>query len=944
MASRIEPLEITLSEINPDILVLTEHKMNQNEITRLHLNDYPLISHYSRHSTTGGGVAILARRAVRWSLVVVPHILTMAEDKQFEFTSVKFKTDNDSFILVGIYRSPNSKLSIFLDRLSVLLEALLSKCSHIVVAGDFNINVMKNDKHVIQFTDVLVRHGFTYLVDFPTRVTQNTASALDNFLTNIRCFDTEVEGIITSLSDHDAQLLTLKIVTKQTWTSKPLKKYCYNISEDNLAYFKELLKEESWENVYHSSVYNKYDTFFRIFKTHFISSFPRIIKKVNSQPKTWYNDSLKLEKSEIIQQSKLARESKNQSQMLTLKNKYKSYKIKAQQLKKQYYDNKLRKSQNIMKTTWNIINREVGNRAYSGTTDYVINHNGIIFDDPVLICNHFNDYFLNVANTNIQDTNVSFSDTESNQTTKTSTMFRCKPICCVEVTNIIDNLKNNTSCGHDEIPIKVIKNAKQELAPVLTHLINSSFISGHFPNSLKISKTIPIFKKGHRSNMSNYRPISLLPVISKIYEKAMYNRFKNYLDETSLIDNVQHGFRSGFSTITAATQYIESIIDSIDKKEQVIGISMDLSKAFDRVCHSTLLKKLTDMGVNNKEHKWFESYLQNRHQFVEITYKQGEWLTSVKSNKKRCQYGVPQGSILGPLLFLCYLNGVQNTLTLVPKGNMCLYADDTSLKVSSNTQEEIELLSNIELSKIQSYLLSHNLQLNLEKTHFISFSTKQNKRKCIANIIIDGNPIKQLNETNYLGICIDKNLSWDSHVSKICSKINSGLYALKKMSYLCNLETLKSIYFSYIHSHVSYGITLYGATSKNNMDRILKLQKKAIRILLGLPAKQSVKSNFKQLKIMTIYGVYILECIMYVKEHGLNQPTHGYNTRGRVLLTSRHNLDFYKKKTSYIGQKYLQLLPNKIKINETDITFKQVLKEYLLNCAPYSTDEVFNFK
>lgn len=190
--------------------------------------------------------------------------------------------------------------------------------------------------------------------------------------------------------------------------------------------------------------------------------------------------------------------------------------------------------------------------------------------------------------------------------------------------------------------------------------------------------------------------------------------------------------------------------------------------------------------------------------------------------------------MLGPLLFLCYLKGIDNTLTYKLNSELCIYADDSNLLISSESLEQIEGCSFVELENIGNYLRNHNLILNSQKTNYINFKTVQNKKFTDPIIVCESQIIEKQIYTNFLGLTIDQHLNWDEHVHKILIKINSGIYALSRMSYYCNLPTLKCMYFSYIHSHVSFGICLYGSTTKINMDKILKQQKRAIRIMLKL--------------------------------------------------------------------------------------------------------------
>ncbi len=209
-----------------------------------------------------------------------------------------------------------------------------------------------------------------------------------------------------------------------------------------------------------------------------------------------------------------------------------------------------------------------------------------------------------------------------------------------EMKNIINSLKDKMSSGHDELPIKILKKVKGPLLKPLVHLVNSSFVSGLVPNKIKLAKVIPLHKKGDLKNISNYRPVSLLSSISKVYEKAMYARLVHFLDTCNLFDDAQHGFRKGRSIVTAAVDFVESIIESIDNNESVIGIYMDLSKAFDSACHETLLRKLESFGIKDTPLKWFRSYLNDRNQFVEITTNNQNVQTNINCSKRSIKWGV----------------------------------------------------------------------------------------------------------------------------------------------------------------------------------------------------------------------------------------------------------------------------------------------------------------
>jgi len=298
------------------------------------------------------------------------------------------------------------------------------------------------------------------------------------------------------------------------------------------------------------------------------------------------------------------------------------------QAKTNYFENKIKNSSNIQKTVWSIINSEVGEENSKVVKNISLRNetNTGTLTDPKLISEAFNDYFVNIVEdvTGSNSTTLSADITVNNNDKAIQDCikreFNFRFVDAKEVEKVINSLKNKNSLGHDDIPVKVIKISKHYLSKVLSHLINSSFVSGIFPKQLKKSKVISIHKKSDNKTKSNYRPISILPIISKIYEKIVSNQFTNYLEENRIFNNIQHGFRPGKSVITAAVSFIESIIESVDKGEYTTGIFMDLSKAFDSVSHPILIQKLQTMGVSKNAIKWFQSYLNGRCQFVEITH------------------------------------------------------------------------------------------------------------------------------------------------------------------------------------------------------------------------------------------------------------------------------------------------------------------------------------
>lgn len=946
LPSRIDLLEIFLNELKPDIVALTEHKMTDEELGILNVANYNTTSYFARKLGRGGGVIILVHKNLSYKTIIIPSVQSLLLEKVFEFSLSEILTSNCSFLLGCIYRTPDSSnLDQFFINLEILLDVLCKRYKNVIIAGDFNIDVLVKDNRYKKFVNILAIYGMKYMVNFATRVTENSKSAIDNFITNMEPSELKVTGVITHISDHDGQLLD--ILYKDCKSKNVTRKHVRKFNETNTKTFCTNLSSESWQEVYHSVVDLKYDVFYNIFKYHFDVSFPKVyVTEKPYKSNKWIDDDIKSKKAEIINLECQLRNTRNKSLKSLIKREKIVLKKNITKNKKKYFEDRILNSKNIIKATWNLVNSEVGKQSKSHTNNIKLLHEGHYITDPIAICETFNSFFVNAVENLVIPSIVSQPSFNYNfqNLNPTNSIFKFSTVTEQDIEKIVLSFGNKYSTGPDDIPITVIKAALHLIRAPLTHIVNHSLFSGFFPDTLKKARVIPVFKKGSPEDVTHFRQISLLPVFSKILEKAVFNQLSYYLESNKLLDNQQHGFRSNKSTITAGIEFIESIIDSIDKGDKVIGIFLDLSRAFDSVEHSKLASVLCSLGIQNIELAWFKSYLGNRNQFVELNYyKEGtkfRYKETVASQSLLVKHGVPQGSILGPLLFLCYLKGLPEIVEGTNK-DLCLYADDTNVVVTGNSEQDIEISSHIGLSLIKDFLNSKNLLLNSSKSNFISFSTKQVRTKLRPTIFVDDDVLGQVQETKFLGLIIDEHLSWDQHVDLIMKKTSSGLYALRQMAKSCNSETLITIYYALIQSHIGYGISIYGATNKCNMDRILKQQKRALRIILNLKPIDSVKNFFSQLNIFTVYGLYIYETIkiVYLSDKILTGNNfHKYNTRSHRFV-NKHKLEFFKKKTTFKGNTYFDCLPNFIKQEKNPKRFLNSLKIFLTQSAFYSIEE-----
>ncbi len=508
------------------------------------------------------------------------------------------------------------------------------------------------------------------------------------------------------------------------------------------------------------------------------------------------------------------------------------------------------------------------------------------------------------------------------------------PIFPNEVECVIKSLPSKFSTDVYGISTWLFKQCYAEILDIFTELINYSLTEGIFPDSLKQAKVIPIYKNGDYYEVTNYRPISLLPIFSKVLERVFLNQLNIFLEKENIISDHQFGFRKGKSTLDAINKLYESVVSSLEMHRKTVGVFLDLKKAFDCVDHNLLLDKLYNMGIRGIPFQWVKTYLFGRTQQVQVA--------NQLSTKTKIKFGVPQGSILGPVLFLLYVN---NLSEVINPEQIIQYADDTSLIFSSESTEDLEVVSNVDVNKCIQYFQDLNLLTNFIKSNFISFQLNllASQSQFIQHIVVDKHSLAEVNCTKFLGIYLDKNLDWSSHIEYICNKVSSGVFLLRNISSYCTQKVLKMAYYGLVFPYLTYGISVWGSCAEYKFTRAFILQKKAIRIISKSSSRATCREIFQELEILSLPSLYIYETIVSsLTRCQLKRGTdiHDYNTRHKTLFRQNsHRLKSFENLPSQAGARFLNRLPEEIKSIQSIKLFKAHLKCYLTRCAYYTIGE-----
>lgn len=804
--------------------------------------------------------------------------------------------------------------------------------------GDFNLDLRHYDSHHFtqEFLDSLFPHMLIPLITKPTRVTSHSATLIDNIFTN--CFQQNILNglILNDISDHFPVFAYFKKDSPTRRGNEVIYKRDY--AERNLLKFQTALSQVNWSSVLIGEDPNGlYNDFVSEYNRHLEECFPLKMYKPNSynKPKTpWISKALLVS---VRKKNKLYKKYMT-NPTIYRERKYKEYKNKLNHLiriaKRTYYDTKFEQAKSDLKTTWKLINEVINIRKKKSFYPTSFNINNNMISDPKKIADEFCQYFTNVGTSLANKILPSSHSFESFLKPAVLETIFLRPTHESELREICMSFKNGRVSGYDNIPMHTIKNVFEFISKPLTHIINKSLENGVFPDSLKIAKIIPIFKSGDMDKYSNYRPISILANFSKFFEKVMHKRLLHFIEKLELLYCYQFGFRKKHSTELALIHLINKVATSIDENKLTAGVFLDLSKAFDTISHEILFYKLEHYGFRGIALSWIKSYFKNRKHFVQFG--------KIKSSEAITRCGVPQGSILGPLFFILYINDIPNSVRSV---ELLLFADDTSIYYSHNDPNVLARVMNDALQNVDQWMRANKLSINTDKTNYVIFKSRQKKITSDISLTFEGISLARKQQVKFLGIYLDENLSWKSHINHVCKKISKSIGIIFRARLHLSPETKLLLYYTLIYPYLNYCNIIWSSTYISHLNRIFLLQKRAVRILTNSDFLAHTAPLFQRLKILDIYKInsFFTGKFMYFYYKQLLPPTflhlfiksnevHSYNTRNAKMYRTHSCKTTTKQHTIlFNGPKLWNSLPENIKQAETFGCFRNGMKKHLLD-------------
>ena len=884
---------------------------------------------------SGGGIVIYIRKTFKASILSSLSTTTDTNSQQFwlKIQCRKLKT----FLLCAVYRPDSVSIGRFLDDLSASLLDSLLLGMEVLVTGDVNADVSPGSScpEGRALLDLCNSLHLSQLVAKPTRVTQTSKTLIDVVITTNTNFVINCDVFESAVADHCLVTTTLKLKAP-----KPSPSYIVTRSYKN--YNPELFLSDLEQAPFHiANIFDDFDDQVNVFNSLFLDTLndhaPIKRFKIKSRPNPFITPEIKQLMKTRDSWHKKARKSNDRLDWNAYRFFRQEVKCEIRISEMEHIRSELSNCNGNTNSIWKTIDRCLPNKDPPLTTTL----------NPLQQANKFNEFYTSVgekaaAKAKLLSDQHGFTvDFEPIGTIESdhplNNKFEFSTVTKEVVEKVILRIPSNKAAGCDKISAKVLKDSLPATLPIITSIINNSFAFNCFAQAWKFAEVVPNLKSGDSDEPENTRPISLLPVMSKVCERVAHTQFMNFLNMNGKIAGLQSGNRKWHSTETALLHYTDKLLKNMDEKQISIVVLLDMSKAFDSIRHDILLSKLRSIGLADSALAWFQSYLCSRKQVVRMG--------STLSDPLTLSVGVPQGSILGPVLFTLYVND----LLSVPKKCKAMgYVDDTKLLLAlphNNIHEAVPDL-NSDLRRVAKWCFSNSLLLNADKTKLLVVGVPQLTRAAsIPPVVLLGKTIEPSPVVKDLGVWIDSSLNYDEHITKLSSSCLYKLCRINRIKHLLDRRTLITVINAFVFSRLFYCSTVWGNITEKNVKKLQRIQNFACRIILGLKKYDHVSDARESLGWLSVQNKLLLNTVTMVHKcrNNLAPPylsalfqdrfaISGRVTRNSTLLNlPKCRLATGQRSFAFRGAKLYNALPQDLQSITDSRLFKRKAAAYYAN-------------
>ena len=939
VVNKIDELHDIIIRKKPTMVLLTETWLNETHPKNiLHVEGYKtirkdrsqyILQQYGKEG--GGGLAILYQEHMK---IKLHNELNTEKDESLWF-STKLNRVTEMFCLM--YRP--HWLEVLTDEVNETLEETIIKATsintNITLIGDINYNLLENSTKIEQVKGIFETLGMKQLIQKPTRLEGLTPSLLDHiWITGTSEENIVGSGTVEGISDHTG--IYFKVNSREGKTEKTVT--CRSYKE----YSTERLQEEFEVNL-NTSEYSKMieernlneatSLFVEALQkaANSVAPIKTFKRKEDNKYIPWFTNELReliQKRNNVLKLYYLYREHADKTNLKRLRNEINHMK---KSLKRNYYSKKIEEYKGKPKDIWKIFKEVTGSTT--------VKENIEPEDMNQEKADNFNTYFATVGKMFQEKLGLKPKTTEIKDQ---ETGFKFKEEDEKGIEKLIDRIRSDVATGYCTISARILKDAKPVVVKPLTELVNLSYKTSTYPSAMKPAVVKSIFKnKGTEEDPQNYRPLSILSVISKVFERSAANQIVEYMEHENLFYSDQHAYRKYHSTTTCLTQVTDYAYKEMDKGN-IIGIAaLDLSKAFDTIDHDLLIRKTMDMKFDAQVVHWIKSYLQDRSQQTKFT--------NYISKKETVQAGVPQGSILGPILFILFTHDLHRNINS-PHTHVFSYADDTQLVTAGRNYNEVKQNLEEAIRKAKEWYKTNLLHINAGKTEILVIGKPKKLQHLgkLSNIIInEGEERKEIEvkeNIKILGIYIDNHLSWSKQINDVKRKAYCATKNILRIKDLLPTQAKRKLYDSMITPHFNYCDTLWDGCLKSKSTELQKIQNLAVKAISNSRTQTSSSKILKELRLLPLSEKREVHMAVMAHKtlHGrapLPQvqqflkclPQHEHNTRAATQATfmyQKHRHSKIETSSIYRAMKIWNNIPIKLRNITNQNTFKNSFQEF----------------